>query len=114
MGSLKAMADYWESSHLPMPKYEHFPVDRDRVTRLFDRVRSDGRFSLGDAEARDVMEAYGFRIPRSVLAKTVDEAVEAARMPTAMANCGGTGGRAGSGALFDMPDDFPQQFVWAD
>jgi acetyltransferase len=54
-------------------------VDRDRVSRLFDRVRSDGRFSLGDAEARDVMEAYGFRIPRSVLAKTVDEAVEAAR-----------------------------------
>ncbi len=79
VGSLKAMADYWESSHLPMPKYESFPVDRDRVARLFERVRSDGRLSLGDAEARDVMEAYGFRIPRSVLAKTVDEAVEAAR-----------------------------------
>ncbi len=79
VGSLKAMADYWESSNQPLPKYERFTVDRDRVTQLFDRVRSEGRFSLGDAEAREVMEAYGFAIPRSVLAKTVDEAVEAAR-----------------------------------
>jgi acetyltransferase len=78
VGAMKGMADWWESSHKPLPKYEKFRVDRNRVFELFNRVRSEGRFSLGDAEARDVMEAYGFRIPRSVLAKTVGEAVEAA------------------------------------
>jgi len=34
---------------------------------------------LGDAESRDIMSAYGIRIPRSKLAKTADEAVEIAR-----------------------------------
>jgi acyl-CoA synthetase (NDP forming) len=53
-------------------------VDRNRVKRVFRRVRREGRLSLGDAESREIMEAYGLRIPRSVLAKTADEAVQAA------------------------------------
>jgi len=61
-----------------MPTYDEFDVDRDRVRRVFRRVRREGRLSLGDAEAREVLEAYGLRIPRSVLAKTIDEAVQAA------------------------------------
>ncbi|MCK4314296.1 MAG: acetate--CoA ligase family protein [Anaerolineae bacterium] len=45
---------------------------------LFDRVRAEGRVSIGDAEAREVLEAYGFPIPESHLAKTPEEAVEVA------------------------------------
>jgi len=48
------------------------------VRELFDRVRAEGRVSIGDAEARDVLEAYGFTIPKSRLAKTPEEAVEIA------------------------------------
>jgi acetyl coenzyme A synthetase (ADP forming)-like protein len=78
VGALKAMADFWEQSQRPIPTFEEFPVDRNRVKRVFRRVRREGRLTLGDAEAREIMEAYGLRIPRSVLAKTVEEAVQAA------------------------------------
>ena len=78
VASLKAMADFWEQSQRPLPTYEEFTVDRDRVKRVFKRVRREGRLTLGDAEAREILEAYGLRIPRSVLAKTVDEALQAA------------------------------------
>jgi acetyl coenzyme A synthetase (ADP forming)-like protein len=78
VGALKAMADFWEQGQRPVPSYEEFSVDRNRVKRVFRRVRREGRLSLGDAEAREILEAYGLRIPRSVLAKTVDEAVQAA------------------------------------
>lgn len=78
VGALKAMADYWENGQRPLPTYDEFDVDRDRVRRVFRRVRREGRLSLGDAEAREILEAYGLRIPRSVLAKTMEEAVQAA------------------------------------
>jgi acetyl coenzyme A synthetase (ADP forming)-like protein len=48
------------------------------VRELFDHVRAEGRVSIGDAEAREVLEAYGFPIPESGLAKTADEAVAVA------------------------------------
>jgi acyl-CoA synthetase (NDP forming) len=41
-------------------------------------VKADGRQTIGDAEARDIMEAYGIRIPASKLASTAEEAVEIA------------------------------------
>lgn len=78
VGALKAMADFWEQSQRPFPTYEQFTVDHNRVKRVFRRVRREGRLSLGDAEAREIMEAYGLRIPHSVLAKTAEEAVQAA------------------------------------
>jgi len=78
VGALGAMADFWEWGQRPKGDYAHFDVDQERVRQIFERARSDGRLALGDAESREIMEAYGLRIPRSVLAKTVEEAVEAA------------------------------------
>jgi acetyltransferase len=53
-------------------------VDREPVEALFKRVREEGRVSIGDAEAWEVLRAYGFRVPKSELAKTPKEAVEIA------------------------------------
>jgi len=78
VGALRAMSEYWEWRDQPAPHYEHFQVDQERVRYIFDRVRDEGRLTLGDAESRDIMEAYGLRIPHSILAKTADEAVSAA------------------------------------
>ena len=39
---------------------------------------AEGRVSVGDAEAREVLRAYGFSIPESRLAETPEEAVEIA------------------------------------
>ena len=78
VGAFHAMAEYWESSQRPEPEYKRFDVDREVVRKVFDRVRSEGRLTLGDAESREIMEAYGLRIPRSILAADPDEAVAAA------------------------------------
>lgn len=59
----------------PTPSYRTFSVDRERVARLFAAVRAAGRVELGEVEAREVIEAYGMRLPKSRLAQTPDEAV---------------------------------------
>jgi acetyl coenzyme A synthetase (ADP forming)-like protein len=78
VGAFRAMAEFWERGNRPKPDYKEFDVDRDTVRKVFDRVRSEGRLSLGDAESREIMEAYGLRIPRSILAANAEEAVAAA------------------------------------
>jgi acetyl coenzyme A synthetase (ADP forming)-like protein len=78
VGAFAAMAEYWERRQRPAPQYERFVVDQETVRRIFDQVREEGRLTLGDAESREIMQAYGLRIPKSVLAKNVDEAVAAA------------------------------------
>jgi len=53
-------------------------VDQWSVRRLIDQVLAEGRLSIGDFEAREIMTAYGLRIPKSEIAKTPAEAVEIA------------------------------------
>ena len=62
----------------PPGEYVHFDVDRERVQTLFARVRGEGRVELGELEAREVIEAYGMRLPRSLLAQSPEEAAEIA------------------------------------
>jgi len=45
---------------------------------VLDRVRSEGRVTIGDAEARDIQVASGLHIPHSRLAPRPDEAVKIA------------------------------------
>jgi acetyltransferase len=58
--------------------YAAFEVDRERVVALFRRVRAAGRVELGELEAREVIEAYGMRLPQSRLAQSPDEAAQIA------------------------------------
>lgn len=67
----------WLSSEEEPPK--HFQVDLERVTKIFDHVRSEGRSNLLEEEGYEVLHAYGFQTPKSYLAKTEDECAEAAR-----------------------------------
>ena len=78
VGAFRAMAESWDARQKPAPEFERFDVDRETVRKVFDGVRAEGRLSLGDAESRDIMQAYGLRIPRSALAKNAEEAVAAA------------------------------------
>jgi acetyl coenzyme A synthetase (ADP forming)-like protein len=76
VGALKAMLGYRRWLDHPPLKIEEFDVDRERVRGIFEQVRADGRQAIGDAEARDIMQAYGIPIPGSKLATSADEAVE--------------------------------------
>ena len=64
-----------------------FRVRKSIVGEVLKRAREDGRESLGDIEARQVVEAYGLRTPRSELSRSAEESVEIARrigFPVAM------------------------------
>jgi len=79
VGALRAMLEYHRWLQRPPLQVKTFDVNKELVRELFARARNENRLALGDAEARDVMTAYGIRIPASELAKTADEAVQIAR-----------------------------------
>jgi acetyltransferase len=76
--SLAAMYRQYVWSQRPEPVYRDFTVDRERVRKLFADVRAAGRVELGEIEAREVIEAYGMRLPESRLARSPDEAAQIA------------------------------------
>jgi acetyltransferase len=75
---LKALSNYRQSLAEPLPVFESFDVDRQAVREIIERVHSEGRVSIGDSEARAILDAYGIKIPPSELAETPDRAVEIA------------------------------------
>jgi acetyltransferase len=72
------MDGYRRERQRPIFEPEPCEVCKPPVRELFDRVREEGRVSIGDAEAREVLEAYGFPVPESRLAETPEEAVDIA------------------------------------
>jgi len=76
--ALAAMSAYRRERQRPVFEVEPCEVCQPPVRELFDRVRAEGRVSIGDLEAWTVLEAYGFTVPQSRLAKTPEEAVEIA------------------------------------
>lgn len=76
--ALRAMMLYHRWRKTPPLDAPVFDVDEAGVRALFDRIQSEGRLSIGDAEARKVMEAYGIPVPQSRLANTAEEAVRIA------------------------------------
>ncbi len=77
-GALAAMRDYRRERERPIFEPESCSTCIPLVRELFDRVRSEGRVSIGDAEAWTVLEAYGFTVPQSHLAETPEDAIKIA------------------------------------
>jgi acetyl coenzyme A synthetase (ADP forming)-like protein len=76
--ALAAMWNYRKWLNLPEDVPPQFDVDRERVRQIFAEVRQSGRLSIGEAESRAILEAYGIPIARSELAATAEEAVRIA------------------------------------
>jgi acetate---CoA ligase (ADP-forming) len=75
----RAMADYRHIRARPIPEFVEFEVDRAATRAVIDTARAEGRVTIGDAEARTVLQSYGLRIPRSEVADTPERAIELAR-----------------------------------
>ncbi|MCL7453040.1 MAG: acetate--CoA ligase family protein [Anaerolineae bacterium] len=75
MAAMAAMVRHRRWRERPPLQIETFEVDRDRVRAVLEQVRSMGRLAIGDIEAREILEAYGFATPRTFLARDPDEAV---------------------------------------
>jgi len=79
--AVAAIAAMWHHRHwlnTPELKAEPLTVDCDKVRQVLDQLQSEGRATAGDAEARDILAAYGVPLPKSALARNAEEAVAAA------------------------------------
>jgi 4-hydroxybutyryl-CoA synthetase (ADP-forming) len=76
--ALKAMLRFVEWTKTPEGKITKFEVDTQRAKQVFDKVKAEGRTNLLEEEGLEILGAYGFPLPKSILAKTEDEAIEAA------------------------------------
>ncbi|MBX3082031.1 MAG: acetate--CoA ligase family protein [Anaerolineae bacterium] len=70
-----SMRDYRDLRDAPDAKIERFEADGSKVQSVFDKAKSEGRVTIGDAESREILSAYNMRIPQAELAATADEAV---------------------------------------
>jgi 4-hydroxybutyryl-CoA synthetase (ADP-forming) len=85
--ALKAMLRFADWIKTPEGNISEFVVDKAKVSKVFDKVKEEGRTNLLEEEGLEILSAYGFPLPKSILAKTEDEAVEAANKigyPTVM------------------------------
>ena len=76
--ALKAMLRFVDWVKSPDGNITKFEVDKDKAQSIFDKVKSEGRTNLLEDEGREILDAYGFPLPQSVVATTEDEAVAAA------------------------------------
>jgi acetyl coenzyme A synthetase (ADP forming)-like protein len=78
VAALAAMMHHRHWCDSPPLRIETWEVDQERVRDLFAHARAEGRVAIGDAEAREVLEAYGIATPRSFLARDPEEAAHLA------------------------------------
>ncbi len=76
--AFQAMSEYRKIQLREPPEFEQFDVDNEAVEKVIQGAKQDGRYAIGDAEAWDILKAYGLRIPSSILSKSPEEAVDAA------------------------------------
>ena len=79
VSALEAMWQHRRWREQPAMTYARFDVDKEHVRELFAQVREAGRVELGEIEAREVMAAYGMRLPDSRLSRSPEEAAEIAK-----------------------------------
>jgi 4-hydroxybutyrate---CoA ligase (ADP-forming) len=77
--TLKAMYHFRDWLTRPKAKSKRFSVNNEKVKRVFDDVRKDGRTNLLEEEGYEVLSAYGFPTPKSILGTSKEQCVKAAR-----------------------------------
>jgi 4-hydroxybutyrate---CoA ligase (ADP-forming) len=60
-------------------KISKFKVNKAIAKKIFDGVKKEGRPNLLEEEGQDVLRAYGFPLPKSILAKTENDALKNAK-----------------------------------
>ena len=78
ISALDAMLSYRRWQEKPERHYRRFEADTHRVREIFASVIGQHRHTLIENEAREILRAYGFRLPESRMARTTKEAVKAA------------------------------------
>lgn len=78
VAALKAMHEYALWKNRPPRQITRYRVNKRRVERIITRKQRTGRLHLGEMKGKDLLSAYGFKIPKGSLASSGEEAVEIA------------------------------------
>ena len=77
--SLNAMLRFTEWSKTPEGTIRKFAANKKRVEKVFAQVKAEGRKNLLEEEGQEVLRAYGFPVPKSILATKDKEAIQSAK-----------------------------------
>lgn len=75
---LQAMYEYGTWRGRPAREVTRFPINRHRVERVIARHLKTDKIQMGEVEAKEILRAYGFNVPPGQVARTAEDAVEAA------------------------------------
>ncbi|HYA81871.1 MAG TPA: acetate--CoA ligase family protein, partial [Candidatus Bathyarchaeia archaeon] len=75
--TLEAMYRFSDSIRVPVGQIKVFDADKKRVREVFDNVRKSGRINLVEEEGYEVLGAYGFTTPKTILATNAEQSVNA-------------------------------------
>jgi acetyltransferase len=77
--SIKVMMDYYDWITKEATHSQKFAADVDKVKKIFEKCRNEGRLELGEMEARGILEAYNVMVPKAVVANDIAKAKEIAK-----------------------------------
>jgi acetyltransferase len=77
--TIKAMSDYVRWRSRPKRVVRLFPVNRRKVESIIERHLRHGVREIGEAESKEILEAYGFATPKGSIATTADQAANIAQ-----------------------------------
>ncbi len=76
--TLKAMAEYVRWKNRPKRVVKLFPVNRRKVEAIIERHLRQGAREIGETEAKEIIEAYGFATPKGSIATNAEQAANIA------------------------------------
>jgi acetyl coenzyme A synthetase (ADP forming)-like protein len=74
VATLKVMVDYVRWRNRPKRVVRLFPVNRRKVESIIERHLRRGMLDIGESEAKEILEAYGFATPKGSIATTAEQA----------------------------------------
>ncbi len=72
--ALKAMVDYSNWLNRPPRIVTRFPVNRRRVERIIGRYQRIGKSQVNEVDAKEILGAYDFTVPKGGIASDVEQA----------------------------------------
>jgi acetyltransferase len=74
VAAMEAMAKYIQWRNRPEPRYKQFEVKKHVVQSLLAEAAIRAQTEIGEYQGREIISAYGFKAPGSVIANNVSDA----------------------------------------
>lgn len=76
--AVEAMYKYTLWQKKPIPRINKINVQKEKVLSIFEKVKQTGHHHLDEKDAKEVISAYGFKIPKNILTTSEADAVKVA------------------------------------